>query len=150
MTTLSLEGLITVGGDEDRALALIDVNYNGELYHWKRYVPKGADLQQFLIDVVPSIESEISYKENIWEQLTPKTENIEDPITGEITIRNIEKDEIVKPDVPDYYALRRNAYPLLSDQMGALYKGVDSQEYIDIQQKVADVKLQYPKPPYIF
>ena len=65
---------------------------------------------------------------------------------GEDTIVDIQKEEIVRPDSPDYYALRRAEYPPLTDQLGAIAKGLDSLEYQSILAKIAEVKLKYPKP----
>ncbi len=44
----------------------------------------------------------------------------------------------------DYASRRRQEYPPLSDQIGALIKG--GQELIDMRVKVQAVKTKYPKP----
>ena len=147
--TISLEGLLTVGGNEDRALADLKVEYNGTIYLWKRYVPVGVnDFTQRLLDIEASVEAEISAKESQWLALEPKTRAIEDPFTGGSIVVDIPKEEIVRPDVPDYYALRRNAYPSIGEQLGATFKGETSPEYLAVQAKIEAVKVLYPKPIY--
>ena len=69
-----------------------------------------------------------------------------DPITNEEFVVDIEKNEVVKPDYPDYYALRREEYPSLGDQLDAFWKGSDSPEYELMMEKIAAVKAKYPKP----
>lgn len=146
---ISLEGLTTVGNNEDRALADIRVVYNNNIYLWKVYVPQNiVDLTLYLEESKTKIESEIDAKELQWQLLNPKTKSIEDPLTGETITVDILKDEIVKPDVPDYYALRRNEYPPITDQLGAVWKGASSVEYADMQNKISEVKRKYPKPNY--
>lgn len=149
-STISLEGIASVGGNEDRALAHLKVEYNGNTYNWQIYVPSGADLQTFLADANTSaaVESQIDSKEAIWAALNPKTRTIVGSgIMGnpDITV-NLSKEEVVKPDIPDYYAQRRDAYPSVGEQMGAIFKGIGSPEYAVVQQKIADVKAKYPKP----
>jgi hypothetical protein len=138
------------GGSEDRAIADLKVEHNGETYFWKRYVPATVtDLTQWLVDLEGSIAAEIDYKLAQWEALEPKVREIEDPITGEITQYHIDKAEIVSPDYPDYYALRRDKYPPVGEQLGATFKGVGSSEFIAMQEAVAAVKELYPKPAYL-
>ena len=66
-------------------------------------------------------------------------------MTGQITEAPISKEEIVKPSIPDYYALRRSEYPSLGDQLDAVWKGTASQAFLDMQAKIALVKAKYPK-----
>ena len=147
--TISLEGLLTVGGNEDRALADLKVEHNGLTYLWKRYVPAGVnDLTQWLQDVDVSVRAEIDLKEAEWTALDPKTRTIENPF-GESTTIDIPKEEIVCPAVPDYYALRRNAYPPIGEQLGATFKGVDSPEFLAMQAKIEAVKGLYPKTSFL-
>lgn len=147
--TISLEGLLTVGGNEDRALADLKVEHNGLTYLWKRYVPAGVnDLTQWLLDVEPSVIAEINLREAEWAALEPKTRTIEDPFVGSVTT-DIPKEEVVSPAVPDYYALRRNAYPPIGEQLGATFKGIDSPEFLEMQAKIEAVKALYPKPAFL-
>jgi hypothetical protein len=145
-TKISLEGIMSVGGNEDRALAFIDVTFNGILYHWQIFIPVGTtDLNAFLNSIIPKVESDISKKESEWALLDPKTRIIVDSIDGSETVVEIQKEEIVKPTIPDYYALRRNAYPSITDQIGALWKGFTDPDYITMQEKILSVKNQYTK-----
>ena len=146
--TISLEGLLTVGGNEDRALADLKVEHNGLTYLWKRYVPAGVnDLTQWLLDIDASVRAEIDLRESEWVALEPKTRTIEDTF-GESSTVDIPKEEIVSPTIPDYYALRRNAYPPIGEQLGATFKGVESPEFIEMQARIESVKALYPKPAY--
>lgn len=146
--TISLEGLLTVGGNEDRALADLKVEHNGLTYLWKRYVPAGVnDLTQWLVDIDTSVRAEIDLREAEWSALEPKTRTIEDTV-GESRTVDIPKEEIVCPTIPDYYALRRNAYPPIGEQLGATFKGVESPEFIEMQVRIEAVKALYPKPAY--
>lgn len=147
--TVSLSGLRSLGGDETRALADLSVDYDGNLYNWQIYIPEGKGLQEHLSDqsVLDSIKADIDSKEAAWAALEPKTRTINDPFGGSNTV-NINKEEIVRPDIPDYYALRRREYPSINDQLGAIFKGVDSAEFQLLSQKIAAVKAKYPKPMY--
>jgi hypothetical protein len=70
---------------------------------------------------------------------------IDDPMTGEPLEIPITKEEIVKASIPDYYALRRNEYPKLSDQLDAIWKGQDSEAFLNMKNKILEVKTKYPK-----
>jgi len=143
-STISLDGLSSPDG-ETRALAHLTVEYNGNTYQWKFFIPPDSgDLGTFIENSKSTIESQIDAKESAWENLNPKTRTISDPL-GEDVVVDIQKEEIVRPDIPDYYALRRNAYPPLAEQIGAFWKGPQDPDYIAMQAKVLAVKSQYPK-----
>ena len=141
--SISLEGLMSPGGDETRALALLKVEHNGLTYDWQAFVPPNTDLTTFITQSESAIKAQIDAKEAAWTALTPKTREVTDPITGETTTVPIEKSEIVRPDIPDYYAKRRAEYPSLGDQLDALWKGGDAQTAM--QAQIAAVKAKYPK-----
>lgn len=145
---ISLNGLYTPGGSEDRSIAYLKIEYNGNTYDWTVYLPSdiGMQLSEYIEYIKTSIQSDIDAKEAIWASLDPKTETIDDPFGGPPTVRDIDKSEIVHPDIPDYYAKRRAEYPPLNEQLGAIGKGVDSDEYKDILRKIEEVKAKYPKP----
>jgi hypothetical protein len=143
---IQLEGLYTPGGNEERSLAHVVIDYNNNQYKWQIYIPPDVNLVEYLETVKPSIQSEIDSKEMLWQSLDPKTKTIENSSTGEMEIVDIRKEEIVKPDVPDYYALRRNEYPKISDQLDAIWKGPDSSDYQSIINKILEIKNKYPKP----
>ena len=146
-SVISLEGLLTVGGNEDRALADIKVEYNDTTYLWKIYIPQGTvDLGLFLEASKSKIEADIDTKEAEWAALDPKTRTFVDPFTNETTVVDIQKDEIVKPTIPDYYALRRNEYPMVTKQLDALWKGPGSSDYEALQNEILQVKQKYPNP----
>ena len=142
MTTVSLEGLQS--GGEERAIALLKVDHNGQSYDWPVFVPQGADLSAFIAGCATSVGAEIDYKEAQWAALTPKTREIQDPMTGETTTVPIDKSEIVRPEIPDYYAKRRAEYPAVGDQLDAQWKGGDAAA--EMQAKIQAVKAKYPKP----
>lgn len=141
---ISLEGLMTPGGDENRALALIKVNHNGQEYDWQLFIPQGVNLSDYIDASEAAIKTDIDAKEAAWAALTPKTREINNPITGQTTTVPIEKSEIVRPDNPDYYAKRRAEYPSLGDQLDAMWKG--GQAAADMQARIQAVKQKYPKP----
>jgi hypothetical protein len=113
------------------------------------YTTQGVDIADSLASMETRIYAEIDYKEAQWAALEPKTRIELNRITMEETVVDIAKEEVVKPDYPDYYALRRNEYPVMGDQLGGISKGIDSVEYQDILTKIQAVKDKYPKPPYI-
>lgn len=143
---IELQGLYTPGNKETRALAYLNVLYNGNTYNWTVYVPENVNLSEFLEEVKPKIEADIDKKESIWAALDPKTRTIDNPLTGNPVTVDILKEEIVKPDVPDYYALRRDEYPDVAEQIAALWKGLDTTDYVDMLDKIKEIKQKYPKP----
>lgn len=147
MTTVSLEGLQSGMTGEDRAIAILKVNHNGQNYDWQIFVPVGADLSTFINGCSGRVGAEIDAKEAEWAALTPKTREIADPFTGQTTTVDIDKSEVVRPEIPDYYAKRRAEYPSIGDQLDAQWKG--GQEAADMQVKVQAVKDKYPKPSWV-
>lgn len=141
--SISLEGLMTMGGEETRALATVKVIHNDQEYIWQTFVPSETNLAEFILESEERIKSEIDAKEAEWTALTPKTREIEDPLTGETTTVDIHKSEVVKPEIPDYFAKRRAEYPSLGDQLDALWKG--GSEQATMLQKIQSVKTKYPK-----
>lgn len=131
-------------GDEERSLAYLKVEVNGVVYDWQAYVPTGMGVQEFEAYAESLVKAEIAAKESEWAALTPKTREITDPITNETTTVPIDKSEIVRPTIPDYYAKRRAEYPTIGEQLGALWKG--GQAAADMAAKVQAVKDKYPKP----
>lgn len=141
--SISLEGLMSPGGDETRALAMVKVEHNGQTYDWQMFIPEGVSLSEYVTNAEATIKAQIDAKEAEWEALTPKTREIEDPMTGETTTQDIPKDEIVRPDIPDYYAKRRAEYPSIGDQLDAFWKGGDAATAM--LAKIQAVKDKYPK-----
>lgn len=141
--SISLEGLMSPGGDETRALAMVKVEHNGQTYDWQMFIPEGVSLSEYVTNAEATIKAQIDAKEAEWEALTPKTREIEDPMTGETTTQDIPKDEIVRPDIPDYYARRRAEYPSIGDQLDAFWKGGDAATAM--LAKIQAVKDKYPK-----
>jgi hypothetical protein len=141
---IRLTGIYTPPAPETRNLGYVEVDYDGNIYQWQLYIPDGVDLSAYVEAAADRIKAEIDTKEAEW-AAAPKTRTIEDPITGPITI-DIQKEEIVRPEIPDYYAKRRNAYPLVGEQLGAIFKGVDSAEFQELLASIEAVKAMYPKP----
>jgi hypothetical protein len=144
--SIELTGLYTPPAPETRNIAYLNVQHNGQTYDWLIYVPQDVSVGEYVTANEAAIYAQIDAKEAQWDALDPKTRTILDPMTGENITVDIQKDEIVKPDSPDYYALRRAEYPSIGDQLGAIAKGLDSAEYLEIQAKIAAVKSKYPKP----
>lgn len=82
-----------------RKLIYVDILYSGETYNWAVYIPKDYDIETFLNEKSIDIEYDILSKEAIW-LTTEKTKIINDPIFGDTEI-TINKDEVVKPTIPD-------------------------------------------------
>jgi hypothetical protein len=145
MDQVNLGGLMSGVEGEERALALLQVTRNGVDYEWQAFVPPGqGDLGAFIAEITPKVYAEIDQKEAEWAALEPKTRTIDDPMMGETRTVPIEKSEIVKPEIPDYYAKRRAEYPPLKEQLDAVWKGGQAQA--DMLAKIQAVKLKYPKP----
>jgi hypothetical protein len=142
--SISLEGLMSPGGDETRALAMIRVVHNEQTYDWQIFVPADVDLATFIENSEATVKAQIDAKEAQWTALDPKTKQVVDGIMGEVIEVPIEKSEIVKPDIPDYYAKRRAEYPSIGDQLDAFWKGGDAEA--EMLAKIQAVKDKYPKP----
>ncbi len=139
---ISLEGLQSGIAGEERALAVLKVERNGQTYDWSLYIPDGVDLSEYIASKEASIYADIDAKEAAW-AVAPKTREIDDPMTGEKRTVDIDKSEIVRPDVPDYYAKRRAEYPSLANQLDAMWKGGDAAAAM--MAKIAEIKQKYPK-----
>lgn len=147
MSQVALVGIASNLEGEERALAHLHVDHNGQTYQWQVFVPVGVEnVQEFIDSVSQSVLDDIDTKESEWSSLEPKTRTVQDPISGEQVSIPISKDEIVRPSVPDYYAMRRKEYPSLGDQLDAIWKGTGSPAFQAMVQKIADVKAKYPKP----
>ena len=144
--SIELTGLYTPSAPETRNIAYLNVQHNGQTYDWLIYVPQDVNVGDYVTANEAAIYAQIDAKEAQWTALDPKTTTIEDPFGGESIVVDIQKSEIVRPDSPDYYAKRRDEYPPIGDQLGAIAKGLDSAEYADILNKIEAVKLKYPKP----
>ena len=144
--TIKLKGIYTPPAPETRDMAYLEVDHNGETYDWTIYYPQGANIGEYLASVEETIYAQIDAKEAEWKALSPKTRIELSPITGEELVVDIAKNEIVRPEIPDYYAKRRSEYPSIGDQLGAIAKGLDSPEYLEILAKIDAVKAKYPKP----
>ena len=144
MATISLEGLASGIPGEERGVAYVKVDHNGQTYDWKIFIPPGQDLGAYLASVTAQVAADIDAKEAAWAALTPKTREIEDPLTNETITVDIQKNEIVCADDPDYYAKRRTEYPPLAEQLDAFWKGGQAQA--DMLAKIQAIKDKYPKP----
>jgi hypothetical protein len=127
--SISLEGVASNLAGEERALAYLKVEHNGQTYDWTLFIPAGADLSAYIASKEAAIYADIDAKEAAW-AVASKTENID-------------KSEVVRPDNPDYYALRRVEYPSLADQLDAMWKGGEAATAMTA--KIAEVKAKYPK-----
>lgn len=138
---ISLEGLQSGVTGEDRAIAILTVEHNGQTYDWMTFVPPDTDLATYIAASEARIKAEIDAKEALW-AASPKMREV-DGINGTETVA-IDKSEIVRADNPDYYANRRAEYPALADQLDAMWKGADAMTAM--AAKIAAVKAKYPKP----
>lgn len=147
MTTVSLEGLQSGISGEDRAIALLKVVHKGVTYDWQIFVPDGVNLPEFVANSAARVGAEIDVKEAAWAALAPKTRPVQDPMTGETRVEDIPKSEIVCPEIPDYFAKRREEYPSLGEQLDALWKG--DKAAAALQARIQAVKKKYPKPSWL-
>jgi hypothetical protein len=150
--TVGALGINTPEAPETRYIIPLEVNYNGNTYNWQWYMPynTGMTITDFVNSQANNIQADIDSKEAQWAALGPNpTRTITDSITQQQTNVPIDKSEIVKPDFPDYYALRRSAYPPLSDQIAALIGPNANPSTNILQQQIAAVKAQYPKPSWM-
>jgi hypothetical protein len=140
---ISLEGIASNLANEERGLAYLKVEHNGQTYDWQLFVPQGADLSAYIASKEAAIKADIDAKEAAW-AVAPKTREIPDPFGGSPTVVDIDKSEVVRPDNPDYYAKRRAEYPALGEQLDALWKGGEAAA--EMTAKIAEIKAKYPKP----
>lgn len=150
-TTITLKGIETLPEPETRALAHIDVDISGVVYDWRVYVPPTvSNWDEYLTANQSKIELDILNKETQWLQLEPKTRVVEQPNFDTGKIETVEvpitREEIVKPTVPDYFALRRAEYPAIGEQLDAVWKGPSHPDFEKIQTAIQAVKTKYPKP----
>lgn len=141
--SISLEGIASNIEGEERGLAYLNVEHDGQTYAWQIFVPPNSDLAAYLASKEADIYADIDAKEAAWAALTPKTRQIPDAMGGDPVTVNIDKSEVVRPDIPDYYAKRRAEYPSLAEQMGAMWKGGDAAAAM--AAKIAEIKAKYPK-----
>ena len=139
---ISLEGLQSGMTGEERALAILKVEHNGQTYDWSLYIPPNADLSAYIASKEAAIYADIDAKEAAW-AVAPKTREIDDPMTGETKTVDIDKSEVVRADVPDYYAKRRAEYPAMGEQLDAMWKGGEAADAM--LAKIAEIKAKYPK-----
>jgi len=140
---ISLEGIASNLPNEERGLAYLKVEHNEQTYDWQLFIPQGVDLSAYIASKEAAIYADIDAKEAAW-VVAPKTREITDPMTNEVRTVDIDKSEVVRPDNPDYYALRRAEYPALGEQLDALWKGGDAAAAMAAQ--ILAVKAKYPKP----
>lgn len=149
--SIQLTGVQTLTPPETRALLYLTVTMNDTTYEWSTFMPPGQTFDAFLEQRAPFIYAEITAKEAEWAALTPKTRLVDTGFGAPEEVP-IAKEEIVRPDNPDYYAQRRDAYPAIGDQLDAIWKGVASlgltptPEIQQVLQQIQAVKAQYPKP----
>ncbi len=142
--TVEIAGIQSQSSPETRNLVLLKVYYDDLVYDWSIFISPSFDAETYVQANLERIKKEIDDKEAEWEALDPKTRIITDDSGNEIVIP-IEKNEIVKPDIPDYYAKRRDEYPFVGEQLDSFWKGIGSVDYIEMQNKILEVKEKYPK-----
>lgn len=143
--TIRLIGIYTPALPETRDLAMVEVEHNSTTYQWQMYIPQGENIQAYIDAQEAKVKADIDTKELEWLNLTPKTQTITDMFTGDSIEVSINKEDVVKPEIPDYYAKRRDAYPAIGDQLDALWRGTDSLEFQALMARIQEVKATYPK-----
>lgn len=144
---VELKGIKTLEAPEDRGLLYLSVEYNGKVYDWNLFIPSSeiGNIQGFIDKSLDLIQFEIDEKEEQWNNME-KTYTVQDPLTMEEMVVEISKEEIVKPDFPDYYMKRRMEYPTIGEQLDAIWTGVGSEKFQAMQTKINNVKTTNSKP----
>jgi hypothetical protein len=148
---ISITGIRSIN---NRTLADLDIEYNDLVYKWQAYVNgvSAAEWDAYIQSRSAIIQADIDAKEALW-AASPKTKTITG-MFGEEETYPMSKDEIVKPDIPDYYDKRLLEYPSLADYVDAKAKQTSSDPSIvasgvtEEQRYLAAclaVKEKYPK-----
>jgi len=142
-----LESLATPGPPEDRLFANLSVTKGENTYKWGIFVPMSymGNIGEYIEISREKIEQQITAKEAEWEALDPKTITVNNPLTDQSYEVEVKIEDVVRPNIPDYYAKRRNEYPSIPFQLDAIWKGTTSQAYIDMQELIQSIKEKYPK-----
>jgi hypothetical protein len=145
MNNITLQGIRDGNTQDDRMLLVLEVRYNDEIFPWniRMHPTYVGTYDEYITEHASSIYADIASKLEQWELLDPKEREIESPFGKEPIVVPITREEVVTPTYPDYYVLRANEYPPLAEQMDAFWKGGDAAE--QMQQKILDIKLKYPK-----
>ena len=151
---INVTGLYTPGGVEDRDIVYLSITNGDKTYEWQWYMPlnTGMDVGNFINSQLSFIVADVTAKEATWAAMVAAgntTITITNPITREEETHPIEMKSIVCATIPDYYALRRGAYPPLANQLGAILNPNATPSIADIQEQVAAVKVKYPKPSWL-
>jgi hypothetical protein len=140
---IEFKGLLSGNAADERTKLSLSVTLDDDTFDWFLMVPPSADWRQYLVDSEQEILDAVQAKITEWETTSPTTIIIDD-ITGEQTEVPISKQDFVKPDYPDYWVKRKQAYPALAEQLGAIWKGGDDQQAMS--DLIVSIKEQYPKP----
>lgn len=132
---------------DDRALAVVEVHYNGNEYEWQVYIPPHVEnAHEYLEQAQNSVYQEIQAKEDMWASMSDEEkfsttvgENGE-----EIRTPLMSKEEIVAPTIPDNYARRKNSYPPIGDQLDAYWAGPGTSKYKNMMDRIKAVKDAFP------
>ena len=148
MNQLVIKGIAPSNLQDDRTILILDVTFNDEIFDWQIRVPPSytGSFSDYVDDISDQIFADIENKMTMWQNLSPKTQEIVIDNFGEeqiITVP-IQQQDIVKPTYPDYYVLRANEYPSIPEQLDAVWKGGIPQQ--NMQQRIDDIKAKYPKP----
>jgi hypothetical protein len=145
MNTVGVKAISPGSFKEDRLRLILEVVFNGEIFEWEDWFPRSypGSFEDYINERTEFILNSVEQKINEWDLLEPKIREIDNGFDEVITVP-INRDEIVKPEYPDYYAKRANEYPPLADQIDALWKGGD--DYQAMLDKISAIKNKYPKP----
>ena len=133
--------------NDDRSLADVEVNYNNNDYNWKVYIPSNvSNIDSYLQSIENSIFEDIQHKENIWSNMTEEDKIITktDPETNQTISYTLTKNDIVKPQIPDNYAIRKSLYPSIGEQLDSYWAGPGSSKYQAMLEKIKNIKQTYP------
>lgn len=142
--SINIVGVQTLDAPEDRILLYLEVIFNNQKYDWIFFC-KTSMLECLTEENKQKIYADILVKEEKWKTLKNQTITYQN-FDGTTTKVPYQKSEVVKPDNPDYYAIRRNLYPSIQEQLDALWKGPDSLDFQNMLKTIQQIKENNPKP----
>jgi hypothetical protein len=133
--------------NDDRCLANIEVNYNNIIYNWAVFIPNNiSNIDEYIESIENSIFQDIQQKEDLWMSMTEEEKIIStnDPLMNTQISYVLNKEDVVKPTIPDNYAIRKSLYPPLEEQLDAYWAGSGSSKYKEMFETIKNIKKNHP------
>ena len=153
MNTIELTGIGPSGYHDDRTTihlkitytsANVTLNVTNEIFNWSLNMPPtyAGSFGDYIALKEQLVYNDIETKLQQWHDLNPKTRELTVEPNEIITV-DIQREEIVCPTYPDYYAKRAMEYPTPANQLDAYWKGGADRDAM--QAKIEAIKAKYPK-----